>query len=76
MASRYSQPQSVIKEAFTKFGSLVRPSDARLFRATTLADVREAAQVIERDQAQRKCLRNLKRIEPVAPGSREAGRVN
>ncbi|OQU94466.1 NACHT domain-containing protein [Cladophialophora immunda] len=60
-----SQPHRIVREAFTKFEALVGANDARLFRATTLADVREAARIIERDQSQRRCMRNMRRIEPL-----------
>ncbi|KIX08531.1 uncharacterized protein Z518_03187 [Rhinocladiella mackenziei CBS 650.93] len=65
METRHNQPHPIIKEAFTKFEFHVRTNDARLFKSTTLADVREATRIIERDQAQRRCLRNMKRIEPL-----------
>ncbi|KAK6366536.1 hypothetical protein LTS17_010622 [Exophiala oligosperma] len=65
MASLRDQAHPIIKEAFTKFESLVRVNDARMFKSTTLADVREAARIIERDQSQRRCLRNMRRIEPL-----------
>ena len=55
MGSKQVQPHPVIKEAFTRFEALVRANDARLFKSTTLADVREAARIIERDQEQRRC---------------------
>ncbi|KAJ9633047.1 hypothetical protein H2204_007437 [Knufia peltigerae] len=65
MASLRDQAHPIIKEAFTNFESLVRVNDARMFKSTTLADVREAARIIERDQSQRRCLRNMRRIEPL-----------
>jgi hypothetical protein len=64
IASGGSQPHLIIKDAFTKFEALISVDDARLFKSTTLADVRKAAHIIERDQSQRRCLRNMKRIEP------------
>ncbi|OAL28588.1 hypothetical protein AYO22_02782 [Fonsecaea multimorphosa] len=64
-ATKRSQPHPIVEEAFTKFEALVGANDARLFKATTLADVREAARIIERDQSQRRCLRNMRRIEPL-----------
>ncbi|KIW10370.1 hypothetical protein PV08_11332 [Exophiala spinifera] len=65
MAFVQGQPHPLIKEAFTKFEALVGVNDARLFKSTILANVREAAQIIERDQSQRRCLRNMRRIEPL-----------
>lgn len=62
-----------LKEAFERFAGVIRPNDDRLFRDTTLQDVRTAAQVIERDQHQRRCQRNLRRIEPVLDALRKLG---
>ena len=59
-----SPPQSIIQDAFTKLEQGLYPSDIQLFRSTTLGDVREAAKIISRDQAQRRCLQNLRRLEP------------
>ena len=64
-ATKRSQPHPIIEQAFTKFEVLVGVNDARLFISTTLEDVREAARIIERDQSQRRCLRNMRRIEPL-----------
>lgn len=65
MPTIQAQSHLIIENAFTKFKNLIHDSDALLFKSTTLADVREAARIIERDQAQRKCLRNLRRLEPL-----------
>lgn len=59
-----SPPQSIIQDAFTKLEQALYRSDIQLFRSTTLKDVREAAKIISRDQAQRRCLQNLRRLEP------------
>lgn len=59
---------TTIRLAFEKLEDALHPSDARLFRSTTLEDVRSAAKIIERDQEQRRCLRNLRRIEPLFQG--------
>lgn len=59
-----SPPQSVIQNAFLKLEEALYCSDIQLFRSTTLQDVREAAKIISRDQAQRRCLQNLRRLEP------------
>lgn len=59
-----SPPQSIIQDAFTKLEQALYRSDIQLFRTTTLTDVREAAKIISRDQAQRRCLQNLRRLEP------------
>ena len=59
---------TVIEGAFKNFEALMHSSDRQLFRSTTIEQVREAARIIERDQAQRKTLRNLRRIEPLLNG--------
>ena len=56
---------SKIQEAFERLNSTITPSDARAFQSTTLQDVRDAAVRIENQQAQRSCLRNMRRMEPV-----------
>lgn len=60
-----SSPESIVQEAFQRLEQALHPSDIRLFRSTTLKDVREAAKIISRDQAKRRCLQNLRRIEPL-----------
>ena len=62
------QSVQTIKGAFERFESTIHTSDIRLFRSTTLQDVREAARIIERDQAERKCMRNLRRVRPLLEG--------
>ena len=59
-----SPPQSIIQNAFLKLEEALYRSDIQLFRSTTLQDVREAAKIISRDQAERRCLQNLRRLEP------------
>jgi len=51
--------------ALREFESIVSSSDASGFRTTQVDDVRQAALRLERDQEHRKCLRNLRRIEPL-----------
>src|SRR5438045_3995801 len=60
-----TQILATIRHAFEKLEGALHPSDARLFRSTTLEDMRSTAKIIERDQEQRCCLRNLRRIEPL-----------
>jgi hypothetical protein len=60
-----TQTLATIRHAFEKLEGALHPGDARLFRSTTLEDVRSTAKIIERDQEQRRCLRNLRRIEPL-----------
>jgi len=59
-----SADRTTVKYAFDSFATSISSEDARDFCSTTLQDVRTAAQAIERQQAQRKSLRNLRRIEP------------
>lgn len=54
-----------IAQAFWKLDGALHPDDYYLFRSTTLEDVQYAAKIIEYDQEQRRCLRNLRRIEPL-----------
>lgn len=56
---------SDIDERFTRFEARIHEADARDFRNARLQDIYNAAQVIERDQEQRQCMRNLRRIEPL-----------
>ena len=58
------QTMATIRHAFKKLEGALHSSDARLFKSKTLGDVRSAAKIIERDQEQRRCLRNLRRIKP------------
>lgn len=60
-----TQALATIRHAFEKLEGALHPGDARLFRSTTLEDVKSTAKIIERDQEQRRCLRNLRRIEPL-----------
>lgn len=59
-----SPPRSIIRDAFMKLEETLYRSDKQMFQSTTLKDVREAAKIISRDQAQRRCLQNLRRLEP------------
>jgi len=62
-----------IEEAFKTFEQNIHTTDAKAYRSTTVDDVYQAARIIERDQAQRKCLRNLRRIEPLLNSLRKFG---
>ena len=64
---RYSSNASLlnIQAAFESLEKAIHPSDVTLFRSTTLHDVMKAAKVIESDQSRRRCLRNLRRIQPL-----------
>lgn len=65
LRSAPSSSLETIRQAFESLHGALHPSDARLFKSTTLDDVRLAAEIIERDQSKRRCLRNLRRIEPL-----------
>jgi hypothetical protein len=65
MESSEADEVSKIREAFERLNSTITQSDAIAFRSTTLQDVRDAAVRIENKQAQRSCLRNMRRMEPV-----------
>ena len=68
-----SSSATTIRDAFERLESAVHSSDMRLFKSTTLEAVREAAQIIERDQSQRRTLRSLRRIEPLFQALRKLG---
>ena len=53
-----------IREAFDKLTETFSREDIADFHSTTLQDVHNAAQAIERQQSQRQSLRNLRRIQP------------
>lgn len=54
-----------IQAAFERLEEAIHPSDVPLFRSTTLHDVMKVAKIIEHDQSRRRCLRNLRRLEPL-----------
>lgn len=55
---------AAIREAFDKLTETFSSEDIGEFQSTTLQDVRNAAQAIERRQSQRQSLQNLRRIQP------------
>ena len=57
-------PPEVLVQAFERLIRSVEPSDKIVFRSTTLKDVWQATQDIERAQRQRRSAQNLRRIEP------------
>lgn len=60
-----AQNQAKIEEAFKRLEKAIYPSDARLFHSLTLRDVWDAARSVESEQAARKSLRNMRRIQPL-----------
>jgi hypothetical protein len=55
-------------EAFEKLNQTVSSSDALLFNSTTLEDVWKAATQIQQAQRKRRCIQNLRRLEPLLQG--------
>ena len=55
---------AAIREAFDKLTQTFSNEDIGDFQSTTLQDVQNAAQAIERRQSQRQSLQNLRRIQP------------
>lgn len=59
-----TQIPSAILQAAQKFEQGLHAVDTKLFRTITIEDVQLTAKVIDRDQQQRRCMRNLRRLEP------------
>ena len=55
---------AAIREAFDRLTETFSNEDIGDFQSTTLQDVQNAAQAIERRQSQRQSLQNLRRIQP------------
>ena len=55
---------AAIREAFDRLTETFSSEDIGDFQSTTLQDVQNAAQAIERRQSQRQSLQNLRRIQP------------
>lgn len=53
-----------IEKAFNKLKGSLSPQDEQDFLSITLKDVRNAAVAIEQDQAARKAMKNVRRIQP------------
>ena len=64
-----------IRDAFDKLKTSISSEDAQDFHSTTLRDVRLAAERIEKQQAQRQSLQNMRRIEPFLKFMEEYSRV-
>lgn len=60
----YIMARSMIQDAGTQLQELVTRDEASVFNHTTLGDVQHALQAIEDEQARRRSLTNLRRIEP------------
>ncbi|KAK1728198.1 uncharacterized protein BDZ83DRAFT_649043 [Colletotrichum acutatum] len=59
-----TQNSKKIQDAFEQFEQALYPSDAKLFRGLSLEDVQNAARAVEREQSERRALRNTRRLEP------------
>jgi hypothetical protein len=57
-----------MRVAFESLERTVTPADSRVFRSTTLQDVRIAALELENQLAARKVLRNMRRLAPLLDG--------
>jgi hypothetical protein len=56
--------RSMIQDAGSQLQEIVTRDEASVFHHTTLGDVQHALQAIENEQARRRSLTNLRRIEP------------
>lgn len=63
-----AQALSTLHAAFERFSTTVTPEDRREFSSTRLEDVRAAALQIERQLANRRSLRNMRRLQPFLQG--------
>ncbi|KAI9855169.1 MAG: hypothetical protein M1813_000528 [Trichoglossum hirsutum] len=74
MATNRAVPPA-FEDAFQRLELSLSRDDSREFRSTTLQDVKDAAAAIEKEQVRRKCLRNMRRIEPFVRRMEEYSRV-
>ncbi|KAF0325303.1 hypothetical protein GQ607_007337 [Colletotrichum asianum] len=59
-----AQNRKKIQDAFKRFEGAIYPDDAKYFRDLSLEDVWKAARGVEREQSERRALRNTRRLEP------------
>ncbi|KAI0814684.1 hypothetical protein GGR55DRAFT_686923 [Xylaria sp. FL0064] len=69
------QAKRTIQEAFGSLDKTISPADSRNFANTTLQDVRLAAMQLEEQLAARRCLRNMRRLEPLFKGLEHYAKV-
>ncbi|KAI8947470.1 hypothetical protein F4801DRAFT_582374 [Xylaria longipes] len=69
------QAKRTIQEAFASLEKTISPADSRNFANTTLQDVRLAAVRLEDQLAGRRCLRNMRRLEPLFKGLEHYAKV-
>ncbi|KAJ2980469.1 hypothetical protein NUW58_g6935 [Xylaria curta] len=60
--------RQTIRDAFEGLDKTISPAESRSFADTTLQDVRTAAIQLEQQLAARKCLQNMRRLEPLFKG--------
>ncbi|KAI0413197.1 hypothetical protein F5X98DRAFT_352630 [Xylaria grammica] len=63
-----SQAKQTIQLAFQSLEKTISPTDSRKFASTSLQDVRAAAIKLEEQLSARRCLRNMRRLEPFFKG--------
>ncbi|KAF2966300.1 hypothetical protein GQX73_g7268 [Xylaria multiplex] len=63
-----SQAREIIQLAFQGLEKTISPADSRKFASTNLQDVRESAIKLEEQLSARRCLRNMRRLEPLFNG--------
>ncbi|GAW23033.1 hypothetical protein ANO14919_125810 [Xylariales sp. No.14919] len=63
-----SQAKQTIQLAFQSLEKTISPADSRQFASTSLQDVRAAAIKLEEQLSARRCLRNMRRLEPFFKG--------
>jgi hypothetical protein len=75
MAGPSPQACLTLKNAFERFAVTVIPDDKRLFSNTTLQDVRNEADDIERQLRARRTQRHMARLEPFLLGMEHYSKV-
>jgi hypothetical protein len=75
MAGGSPQARLTLQNAFERFAGTVTPDDQRLLNNTTLQDVREEADDIERQFRARRTLRHMARLEPFLRGIEHYSKV-
>ncbi len=68
LQSMLPDARTIIARAFERFEHRVTEEDACSFRSTTLEDVWAAVREIDKEQRERQCAQNMRRIEPLLYG--------
>ena len=74
-SSQNSGPPASFDPAFRRLRDLVDQNDAHAFDTTTMNDVWNAAEQIERQLEQRRSLRGFRRIQPFLAGIEQYSKV-